>query len=381
MATTGKTQKHYALYVDGVKCLKNATISKYLNRTDTLSSLINRFPSDFILGVHYMERTFGELREENGKQKVGAGNSTMTIRLATYEGIKKIDELFKNKYHDDIIRLLKKYYKSEYEADPDFTPQFNFFPVNLDVLYKNFMKGEIDASEAADKLGISTTKFLQMVNEKNSGLNRQLTNDTVAEEESKDVPPTKLSVKMSNPDMRDDMRELIDKVADMNVHDEMRTLIDEVSDMNKNLQNLIKNQNRLIENQNNMLNFIIEFFVPATKNHRADIDPSSTVAFKLYKENVTNMVADIVQKVNSACDVTENNKITATDILQDAYNRIETDLGVDWNSYTGKYVEKIHETPSNLMVLMYWIEKHYGKGGMLQNVLETISKEYDELIE
>ena len=70
-----------------------------------------------------------------------------------------------------------------------------------------------------------------------------------------------------------------------------------------------------------------------------------------------------------------------TDILQDAYNRIETDLGVDWNSYTGKYVEKIHETPSNLMVLMYWIEKHYGKGGMLQDVLETLSKEYDELIE
>lgn len=36
MATTRKTQKHYALHVDGVKCLKNATISKYLNRTDTL---------------------------------------------------------------------------------------------------------------------------------------------------------------------------------------------------------------------------------------------------------------------------------------------------------------------------------------------------------
>lgn len=380
MATTRKTQKHYALYVDGVKCLKNATISKYLNRTDTLSSIINRFPSDFILGVHYVERTFGELKEENGKTKVGAGNSTMTIRLATYEGIKKIDELFKNKYHDDIIRLLKKYYKSEYEADPDFTPQLNFFPVNLDALYEKFVKGEIDASDAADKLGISTIKFLQIVNEKNSGLNSQPKNDTVVEKESKEVP-TKLSVKMSNPDMRDDMRELIDKVADMNVHDEMKTLIDEVSDMNKNLQNLIKNQNRLIENQNNMLNFIIEFFVPVTENHRVDINPSSTVAFKLYKKNVTNMVADIVQKANSISGVTENNKLTATDILLDAYSRIETDLGVDWNSYTGKYVEKIHEAPSNLMVLMYWIEKHYGKGGMLQGVLETISKEYDELIE
>ena len=69
MATTRKTQKHYALYVDGVKCLKNDTISKYLNRTDTLSSIINRFPSDFILGVQYVERTFGELKEENGKPK------------------------------------------------------------------------------------------------------------------------------------------------------------------------------------------------------------------------------------------------------------------------------------------------------------------------
>ena len=95
--------------------------------------------------------------------------------------------------------------------------------------------------------------------------------------------------------------------------------------------------------------------MPVTENHRVDINPSSTVAFKLYKKNVTNMVADIVQKANSISGVTENNKLTATDILLDAYNRIETDLGVDWNSYTGKYVEKIHEAPSNLMVLMYWI--------------------------
>src|SRR5699024_7558084 len=134
----------YALMVNGEKCLRNSILSKACGRTDLLGPTIKKYPTEFVKDVHYVETTFNELREQNSPTKVGTGNSTMTIKLATYQGVKKLIELWGEKYYDDLIKVIKKYYKKDMDLDPYFSAKdIDINSEEFADIYKKFKSGEL----------------------------------------------------------------------------------------------------------------------------------------------------------------------------------------------------------------------------------------------
>lgn len=367
-----QTVTQYALMVNGEKCLRNSILSKACGRTDLLGPTIRKYP-EFVKDVHYVETTFNELREQNSPAKVGTGNSTMTIKLATYQGVKKLIELWGEKYYDDLIKVIKKYYKKDMDLDPYFSAKdIDINSEEFADIYKKFKSGELLSLEVCRLLGITRgrfkkliTEYENMIQEEPEHVETETNNDItgqVQQETPAQVTPQEIKVNLT------------DKIA----HEDMTKLIEELHGINKNMETM----RLFVDRQNELMKFLISIITSKTNPspdeinrmvvlNDSDIDPNHTQAFAIYRQNMTNIVSSILDNPKSKYKTTNS-------VLNAAYSKIEKEFDIDWNEYTRKYVDRLHKQPKNMMTLIYWIERYCGRQGMLSTVLAKMNNELDK---
>lgn len=360
----------YALMVNGEKCLRNSILSKACGRTDLLGPTIKKYP-EFVKDVHYVETTFNELREQNSPAKVGTGNSTMTIKLATYQGVKKLIELWGEKYYDDLIKVIKKYYKKDMDLDPYFSAKdIDINSEEFADIYKKFKSGELLSLEVCRLLGITRGRFKKLITEYENMIQEEPehveTNNDITGQVQQETPAqvTPQEIKVN----------LTDKIA----HEDMTKLIEELHGINKNMETM----RLFVDRQNELMKFLISIITSKTNPspdeinrmvvlNDSDIDPNHTQAFAIYRQNMTNIVSSILDNPKSKYKTTNS-------VLNAAYSKIEKEFDIDWNEYTRKYVDRLHKQPKNMMTLIYWIERYCGRQGMLSTVLTKMNNELDK---
>ena len=339
-----KERKEYPLQIAGELCLRNSIFSQEIGRKINLLGRAKReFPDKFIEWEHYINTTLGELKEENDPTKVGRGSDNLEITLVTYDGIKMLDELYRGKYHDIIVAIVKRFYRDRYNTDQYFERDRiseAVKQVSKATVISDFSKGKITMAEAARTLSTTPYKFKKLVNEYNESkfntLPKREENGKVKLVEAEEVIPAPVVLINSQ------------------LHKDLVALTKEVSEMNRNIKELLK---------------IATSMIAGTKVVSGD--PSGTHEFNEYKQDISGLVTSLVDNPNSKF-------YTSNSVLTAAYAKIETELNVDWNEYTQRFISRTRKQPKNMMILSYWVEKNFQKDGMLMNTLIKMGNEIEE---
>ena len=356
--TTGKNttkgqMKEYPLQIAGELCLRNSIFSKEIGRKINLLGRTKReFPDQFIEWEHYIDTTIGQLKEENDPTKVGRGSDNLTITLVTYDGIKMLDELYRGKYHDIIVPIVKRFYRDQYNVDQYFEKDRiseSVKQISKATVISDFSKGKITMAEASRLLQTTPYKFKKLVNEYNetkfNTLPKREENGKVELVKAEEVIPAPVAEERSS----------ITDNNQLHLHEDLVALTKEVSEMNKNIKELLK---------------IATSMIAGTRVVSGD--PSGTHEFSEYKQDVSALVTSLVDNPSSKF-------YTSNSVLTTAYAKIEDELGVDWNEYTQRFVSRTRKQPKNMMVLSYWVEKNFQKDGMLMNTLIKMGNEIEEV--
>ena len=355
--TTRKTKdqrKEYPLQIAGELCLRNSIFSKEIGRKINLLGRTKReFPDQFIEWEHYIETTIGELKEENDPTKVGRGSDNLTITLVTYDGIKMLDELYRGKYHDIIVPIVKRFYRDRYNTDQYFERDRiseAVKQVSKATVISDFTRGKITMAEASRLLQTTPYKFKKLVHEYNESkfntLPKREENGKVEFVEAEEVIPAPVNAAEERSSITDNNQLL---------HEDLVALTKEVSEMNRNIKELLKIATSMING-----------------TRVVSGDPSGTHEFSEYKQDVSALVTSLVDNPSSKF-------YTSNSVLTTAYAKIEDELGVDWNEYTQRFVSRTRKQPKNMMVLSYWVEKNFQKDGMLMNTLIKMGNEIEEV--
>lgn len=350
--SAGKEKKEYPLQIAGELCLRNSIFSKEIGRKVNLLGVAKReFPDQFIEWEHYIDTTLGELKEENDPAKVGRGSDSLKISLVTYDGIKRIDELYHGKYHDIIVAVVKRFYRDQYCTDQYFEKDRiseAVKQVSKATVISDFTKGKITMAEAARILQTTPYKFKKLVNE----YNETKFNTLPKREENGEVKLMEAEVIPAPVNAAEERSSITDNNQ---LHEDIVALTKEVSEMNRNIKELLK---------------IATILINGTRVVSGD--PSGTHEFSEYKQDVSALVTSLVDNPSSKF-------YTSNSVLTAAYAKIETELDVDWNEYTQRFVSRTHKQPKNMMVLSYWVEKNFQKDGMLMNTLIKMGNEVEEV--
>ena len=341
-------KKDYPLQIAGELCLRNSIFSKEIGKKINLLGRAKReFPNEFIEWEHYINTTLGELKEENDPTKVGRGSDSLEITLVTYDGIKIIDELYHGKYHDIIVPIVKRFYRDRYNTDQYFENDRiseAVKQVSKAAVISDYSKGIITMAEAARTLSITPYKFKKLVNE----YNETRCNTLPSKEDTSKIELVEGEevVKATTTTGNDNQSQL---------HEDLVALTREVSEMNRNIKELLKIATSL-----------------ANGTRIVSGDPSGTHEFSEYKQDVSALVTSLIDNPSSKF-------YTSNSVLTAAYAKIETELDVDWNEYTQRFVSRTRKQPKNMMVLSYWVEKNFQKDGMLMNTLIQMGNEIQEV--
>lgn len=349
-----KERKEYPLQIAGELCLRNSIFSQEIGRKINLLGRTKReFPDKFIEWEHYINSTLGELKEENDPTKVGRGSDNLEITLVTYDGIKMLDELYRGKYHDIIVPIVKRFYRDRYNTDQYFERDRiseAVKQVSKATVISDFSKGKITMAEAARTLSTTPYKFKKLVNEYNESkfntLPKREENGKVKLVEAEEVIPAPVVNAAEERSSSTDNSQL---------HKDLVALTKEVSEMNRNIKELLK---------------VVTSMINGTRVVSGD--PSGTHEFSEYKQDVSALVTSLVDNPSSKF-------YTSNSVLTTAYAKIEDELGVDWNEYTQRFVSRTRKQPKNMMVLSYWVEKNFQKDGMLMNTLIKMGNEIEEV--
>ena len=347
-----KERKEYPLQIAGEVCLRNSIFSQEIGRKINLLGKTKReFPDKFIEWEHYINSTLGELKEENDPTKVGRGSDNLEITLVTYDGIKMMDELYRGKYHDMVVAVVKRFYRDRYNTDQYFERDRiseSVKQISKATVISDFSKGKITMAEAARVLQTTPYKFKKLVNE----YNETKFNTLPKREENGKVEPVGAEVVPTPVNAAEERS----GIADNNqLHDDLVALTKEVSEMNRNIKELLK---------------IATSMIAGTRVVSGD--PSGTHEFSEYKQDISALVTSLVDNPGSTF-------YTSNSVLTAAYAKIETELGVDWNEYTQRFVSRTRKQPKNMMVLSYWVEKNFQKDGLLMNTLIKMGNEVEEV--